>query len=184
MNPSIVSLRNLRTLVFAAVFVAAAFAEGADAVAVAPAFEPNHLFVGCRANPTGGPAVFEFDETGVFVRRIDIPTTKSGDQCYGVAFGPDGALYCSAYDTDRVLRIDASLSITTYLDAADGVDAPVGVAFGPGGRLYVANRVPGGTVLAADAAGHVVGTYTAPSAKYPSWITFGAAGHAFVSTYA
>jgi sugar lactone lactonase YvrE len=56
----------------------------------------------------------------------------------GMAFGPDGNLYVSSYNTDNVLRYDGTSG--EFLGALAWVDEPEGLTFGPDGDLYVAAR--------------------------------------------
>jgi len=82
-----------------------------------------------------GPFVFDdfatpgVDESG----GLDGPTS--------VAFGPDGSFYVASFETDSILRYDATTGafIDVFVASRDhGLDGPdTGTIFGPDGDLYV-----------------------------------------------
>lgn len=93
--------------------------------------------------------VLRFDgSTGDFVDRFvwDDPATPDDDEAGGldgpgaVLFGSDGRLYVSSFDSDAVLRFDASGTFSDVFvePAAGGLNGPdAGMVFGPDGDLFV-----------------------------------------------
>jgi hypothetical protein len=75
----------------------------------------------------------------------------------GLAFGPDGYLYCSSRAEGTVYRISPAGAISTY---AEGMGIATGIAFDREGNLYVGDR--SGTIFKVGpergAAGSVAGT--------------------------
>ncbi len=166
----------------AALLAGVAMTLPASAATPPPSFTPNHLFVGGQDLPSGEAAIFEFHEDGSFARKI--LTGSVGDIVYGVTFGADGSLYCTLTSAQRVVRIEPNLNQTTVLNSSAGLTGETtDVKFGPQGRMYVASRDSGGTVLAANPNGTVVASYTAPASLQPSFITFSADGHVFVTLH-
>jgi hypothetical protein len=57
----------------------------------------------------------------------------------GLAFGPDGNLYCASKHTASILIYQGPAGETpgAFIDALTGVDEASGIAFGPDGKLYV-----------------------------------------------
>jgi streptogramin lyase len=166
----------------ACVTVAVAAVSASSAAAPAPGFPANHVFVGGYDAARSTAAVFEFDEAGAFVRKIYVPATVDGTEVYGVAFGPDGNLYCAVL-SGEIVRVDPSLTATSVMGSAQGLSNTVGVTFGPDGRMYVCNRNFGGTMLVATTDGVVLSTYTAPTGYAPSYATIAPNGHVLVSLY-
>ncbi|MCB2199897.1 T9SS type A sorting domain-containing protein [bacterium] len=52
----------------------------------------------------------------------------------GLAFGPDGDLYCAVFYGSKVIRIDAE---GTKTDVATGINQPAGLVFDDEGNLYI-----------------------------------------------
>jgi streptogramin lyase len=69
-----------------------------------------------------------------FVRELLNPT--------GLAFGPDGYLYCSSRAEGTIYRISPSGAVFTY---AEGLGIATGIAFDPEGNLFVGDRT--GTIF-------------------------------------
>ncbi|MBA4374081.1 MAG: hypothetical protein C0402_14615 [Thermodesulfovibrio sp.] len=58
----------------------------------------------------------------------------------GMTYGPDGKLYVSSYDNDRVIRYNGKTGavIGDFVAAGSGgLDGPLNLTFGPDGNLYV-----------------------------------------------
>ena len=69
-----------------------------------------------------------------FVRELLNPT--------GLAFGPDGNLYCSSRAEGTIYRISAAGAVSTY---AEGLGIATGIAFDREGNLFVGDRT--GTIF-------------------------------------
>ncbi len=63
-----------------------------------------------------------------------ITSTATIGAPYGVAVGPDGLVYVSSITSDRVVRLDASGSVTPF---ATGLESPSSMTFDAAGVLYV-----------------------------------------------
>ncbi|MDT4912094.1 MAG: hypothetical protein QOC66_1222, partial [Pseudonocardiales bacterium] len=119
--------------------------------------------------------------------RLDLPS--------GLAFDPAGNLYIADHENNRVRRVDAAGTITTFAgnpfnvagNAGDGgaprnalLDHPAGLAFDGRGRLHIAdshnNRVR--AVVSSDATPPAVTIDDAPSGQ----VLTGDAGIAFTAT--
>ncbi len=149
-------------------WLALSLAGAALAAAPVAQFIPNRVFVaGYDAGiATDDAALFEFDAAGNFVRKIVVQT--GDDYVRGVAFGPDGNLYCTSVSAQKIIRIEPSLAQTDFATAAQGLDSPRGLAVGPQGRLYVANYFAR-SVLALDANGTVVASNSAFALARRTW---------------
>jgi hypothetical protein len=75
----------------------------------------------------------------------------SGVVASGIAFGPDGDLYATDWDNDRVLRFDGinGAPDVTFEATGCGLDGPSGLVFTPCGKLLVASEHTG-VVVAFD----------------------------------
>ena len=149
-----------------------------------PTFAPNHLFVGGLDSATGGPAVFEFDESWAYVRTIPVALGNS-TELNGLEFGPDGDLYVTvvAFDSPEesgVYRIDPALTVTKSFDTG----TPGGLAFGPGGLVYVGDyQSPTGILRARDPDGGSTLSYDPSSGGFSfiDDVTIGPSGHVIVA---
>ncbi len=65
----------------------------------------------------------------------------------GLAFGPDGYLYCSSRAEGTIYRISPTGAVSTY---AEGLGIATGIAFDPRGNLFVGDRT--GTIFKITAA--------------------------------
>jgi hypothetical protein len=107
-----------------------AFAAMFCANASAVEFEENHLFVGCIVNH----AIVEFDENLQFVRTIFPPGLKKPRS---LAFGPNGLLYATSFDTQEVFEIRGDGTVSRTIKLTGGTVGPNALAFGPQGHLFV-----------------------------------------------
>src|SRR5205085_2379545 len=108
----------------------------------------GHLYVGGRYSEN----IIRFD-IGSGVYSVFVTTNSGGlGLPRGLAFGPDGNLYCSSDDpslgwtTDTVKRYDGTTGayLGDFVTAGSGgLDNANGVAFGPEGNLYVASTHSG-----------------------------------------
>ncbi len=81
-----------------------------------------------------------------FLRRINADGTGTNvitghDQFMDVEKGPDGWLYISDRNANRILRYDPSTGATEVYVAGGLIDAPFGLSFDAKGNLWVANFV-------------------------------------------
>jgi len=105
--------------------------------------------------------VFRFDEQGNKLAN-DIPTSAGAYFPTGIAVGPDGNIYVSAYGVGSILRFDGQTGASLG-PFATGF-GPAQLAFGPDGNLYVSEFF-GSTVRTYDAhAGANFGTRLADAA--------------------
>ena len=72
---------------------------------------------------------------------ITIFTDPAGnvDRPTGITVGPDGSLWFTNADNDRIGRITTSGTITTFTDPGGNVDRPNGITVGPDGNLWFTN---------------------------------------------
>ena len=102
------------------------------------------------ASLTAGVLVFD-PTTGDFLQEFVSPINFASAGNGGAAalsFGPDGNLYVTDADYDRVLRFNGSSgSLIDQFASGGGLHNPEGLVFGPDGDLYVVsnNYLGGGT---------------------------------------
>lgn len=101
-----------------------------SAASHAAEFAENHLFVGCVNNH----AILEFDQNLAFVRSIFPPGLKKPRS---LAFGPNGMLYATSFDTQEVFEIRADGTVSRAIKLTGGTVGPNALAFGPQGHLFV-----------------------------------------------
>lgn len=97
--------------------------------ALADGFEENHLFVGCLNN-----TIVELDEDGEFVRAIPLPGVS---QPRSLAFGPNGRLYTTSFNTHEVVEIVSNGTISRRFRLQGTAVGPNALSFGPSGNLFV-----------------------------------------------
>jgi WD40 repeat protein len=101
----------------------------------------------------------------------------------GITWGPDGHLYVSVGDTDRVMRFDgttgASMGVFTQ---GGGLVSPRNLNFGPDGALYVADGMQNRILRFDGATGAYDRDFVVPHASLngPTSFTFGPDGHLYV----
>ncbi|MEO8083278.1 MAG: beta-propeller fold lactonase family protein, partial [Ardenticatenales bacterium] len=107
----------------------------------------------------------------------------------GVRFGPDGNLYVSSFNNDRVLKYNGTTgaSISTFVAAgAGGLDGPDDLVFGPDGNLYVSSYNNDRVIKYDGTTGAVIGTFVAAGSgglDGPRGLAFGAAdGNLYVAS--
>lgn len=99
----------------------------------------GELFVATESHPELGSAIQVWDlASGALVRHFG----GYGDLAYptGLALGPDGLLYVSDFERDRVLRFDPATGESRGI-FLDSVASPTELAFGPDGALYVLDAI-------------------------------------------
>jgi hypothetical protein len=103
------------------------------------------LFVGSLGNccPSDQSAVLRYNGvTGAFIDTFVSPFSGGLDDPEGMAFGPDGNLYVSSFNTDEILRYNGSTGafIDSFIPSGSGgLDGSQGLVFGSDGNLYVAS---------------------------------------------
>ncbi|MBI4879373.1 MAG: hypothetical protein HY812_06890 [Planctomycetes bacterium] len=98
-------------------------------------FTAGHLFVALKNQGR----IVELDRNGSEVRSFG--QDKAFNGLWDLCFAPDGRLFASSRNDDRIAAFRADLNgyeETQYVPAS-GVDGPQGLAFGPGGSLFVAS---------------------------------------------
>ena len=103
-----------------------------------------------------------------FVR--DLPNAS------GLAFGPDGYLYCSSRAEGTVYRISPNGSMTQW---AEGMGVATGLAFDAEGNLYVGDR--SGTIFKINSGGNVFVFATLEPSVSAYHLAFNDAGTLFVT---
>jgi DNA-binding beta-propeller fold protein YncE len=143
-------------------------------------FVANRLFVA-----DGGAIVHEFDETGAALGTYSAgPSQLTGlVSAHDLAFGPEGALYVSDFDQDRVLVFDSVGGVElARVGAGSGLSGPTDMVFGPFGDLFVASS-GSHLVLRFDRNGGLAGTLGGGSGLAdPRGLAFSSDGHLFVSS--
>lgn len=137
-------------------------------------FTSHALFVGTSSFQ--GEDVARFGRDHVFQSFF---TVANGVR--DVAFGPDGHLYVSSFNQDRVFVIDATGQERLQIGASSNLDGAWGLAFGPEGRLYVAS-VNSDSILVFERSGAFVTEFTEPSIASLRHLAFGPDGHLYVTT--
>ncbi len=64
-----------------------------------------------------------------------------GGEPYGLAVGPDGAIYVSLRTPGRILRLDPVTAAATTVTSGGLLSSPEGLTLGPDGQLYVAETL-------------------------------------------
>jgi DNA-binding beta-propeller fold protein YncE len=98
------------------------------------------LIVACNSNSSVVRYSFKSQLPEVFVPS----GTGTLNGTSKLVFGPDGNLYVSSQNNDRILRYDGTTGsfIDIFVAAGSGgLDVPVGLDFGPDGNLYVASNL-------------------------------------------
>ncbi len=104
-------------------------------------------------------------------------------------FGPDGHLYVSSRDGDKVMRFDGvtGASLGAFVTAGSGgLDAPRGLAFGPDGHLYVGEEVHDSVRRYDGATGAPLGVFVAAGSgglDRANDVAFGPDGNLYVASY-
>ena len=88
----------------------------------------------------GNDRVLQYDQVGSLLQSIGVG--GGSDYPLDIIIGADGSHYVSGYNSDNVLRYDATGTLLNAFVPADtgGLDSAAGLAFGPDGNLYVASR--------------------------------------------
>ena len=94
----------------------------------------------------------------------------------GLAFGPDGYLYCSSRAEGNVYRISPDGALAQW---AEGMGIATGLAFDPDGNLYVGDR--SGTIFKLDTGGNVFVFATLEPSVSAYHLAFNDAGTLFVT---
>lgn len=120
-------------------------------------------------------------EVAVSIFRIDPdmqmrPFVRGLMNASGLAFGPDGYLYCSSRAEGTVYRITPDGAMTQF---AEGMGLATGLAFDADGNLYVGDR--SGTVFKIDMQGSVFVFATLEPSVSAYHLAFNDAGTLFVT---
>lgn len=116
-------------------------------------------------------SIFRLDRD--FAQR---PFVRDLPNASGLAFGPDGYLYCSSRAEGTVYRISPSGAMTQW---AEGMGVATGLAFDADGNLYVGDR--SGTVFKLDGSGNVFVFATLEPSVSAYHLAFNDAGILFVT---
>ncbi|GAA3769625.1 Vgb family protein [Terriglobus aquaticus] len=104
------------------------------------------------------------------------PFVRDLTNASGLAFGPDGYLYCSSRAEGTVYRISPSGSMTQW---AEGMGVATGLAFDAEGNLYVGDR--SGTIFKINSGGNVFVFATLEPSVSAYHLAFNDAGTLFVT---
>lgn len=101
--------------------------------------------------------------------------------------GPDGDLYVTSQNNDRVLRYDGATGalVGTFVTAGSGgLDLPVGCDFGPDGNLYVASNSGNSVLRYNGATGAFIDVFVPNGSGLngPTGLIFGPDGHLYVAS--
>jgi sugar lactone lactonase YvrE len=103
--------------------------------------------------------------------------------------GPDGYLYVSGWNSDNVVRFNASTGayVDTFVPAGSGgLNKACGMAFGPDGNLYVADTVGSRVLRYNGSTGAFIDAFVAAGSgglDQAEGVTFGPDGNLYVSDY-
>lgn len=139
--------------------------------------------------PAGPPTVSISDATIAEDQPIETlvaPGSGGLDNPQYLEIGPDDRLYVGSYNTNSVLRYDATTG--QFLDVfipsgLGGLDKPQGMGFGRDGNFYIASGATS-NVLRYDAAGTFLGEFVAAGVgglNDPKGLTWGADGNLYVA---
>src|SRR5439155_19495099 len=73
--------------------------------------------------------------TSGVITEYPIPTANSGAE--GIAAGPDGNLWFTEFNANKVAKVTTSGVITEYLISSSSTTGPRGIAAGSDGNLWV-----------------------------------------------
>jgi DNA-binding beta-propeller fold protein YncE len=128
--------------------------------------------------------VLHFTETGDYIDNF-VTSANGLDEPWGVLFGPDGNLYVSSAQTDRVLRHDKITGIVTTFASGNGLNYPTGLIFDSDGNLYVSSFA-NDRVLRFDQNGKPNGINPGDaffaSVSRPFGLVFGSDGYLYVAS--
>lgn len=96
---------------------------------------------------------------------------------YDLTFGPDGDLYVTAYQTNKVIRFNGTTGapLPDFVTAGlGGLNKPIGLAFGPDGNLYVCSSGTNQVLRYNGATGAFMGVFASGGPlNMPSYLVFG-----------
>ena len=143
----------------------------------------NELLVASSNNDS----VIRYGADGSFLQQFAIG--DGIDYPVDPIIGPDGNLYLSGWNSDNVLRYNATTGafIDTFVTAGSGgLSSAAGLAFGPDGNLYVASRLTSEVLRFNGTTGAFIDAFvTAASGglNEAEGLTFGPDGNLYVSDY-
>ncbi len=143
----------------------------------------NELVVASSANDR----LLRYDTDADFLQAF--ATSDGSDYPVDVIVGPDGNLYVSGWNSNNVLRYNATTGafIDTFVSAGSGgLSSAAGLAFGPDGNLYVASRLTSEVLRFDGATGAFIDAFVTAGAgglSEPEGLTFGPNGNLYVSDY-
>ncbi len=145
-------------------------------VAATPSLAPNHLLV---TSFTSG-SLLDIAPGNTISGSFDLAAL--GIAPMGVAVGPNGKVYVSDNNGNRVVVLDASGAIVSEIGAGSGLVTPRGLAFGPDGELYVSTAA-GIPLYVFNAAGEKVAEYgKSEGVLRAEGLEVGIDGHIFVAS--
>ncbi len=122
--------------------------------------------------------ILVFDKNDNFVRAINHPWLTG---LSGLAFGPEGYLYCGDYHGSAIHAIDLDTDAVVRTIVGGGLDRPYGLAFRPTGELYVSGFWSH-RVHKYDVDGTFLYTLPGGTQRHPHCgIAFDSRGHLFVN---
>lgn len=135
-------------------------------------------------------SVIRYGTAGEFLQEFAIPPdVETPDYPVDTIIGPDGNLYVSGWNSDDVLRYDATTGafIDEFVTAgSNGLDTAAGLAFGPDGNLYVASRLTSEVLRFNGTTGAFIDAFVIAGSgglNEAEGLAFGPDGHLYVSDY-
>ena len=147
--------------------------------ATAPAGPPGAVVDITVTNPAGTSATGITDHYTYVAPQTKTPTGPGISFPYGIAAGPDGALWFTNSGNNTIGRITTTGLVTNY--TAPGIDIPWGITLGPDGALWFTNL--GNNTIGRITTAGLVTSYTGPGISSPWGIRAGPDGALWFTNY-
>jgi virginiamycin B lyase len=137
------------------------------------------LIAGPGGATTGTPTVRATPAAASGAGKVTNYTDPSIHDPYGIAAGPDGALwFTNNHDNKSIGRISTAGKVTHYTDPS--ISDPKGIVAGPDGALWFTNHDSIGRITTAG----TVSRYLSPGIRYPQGIVVGPDGALWFTNHA
>src|SRR5262249_59054831 len=111
--------------------------------------------------------------TGAFLATFVASGSGGLNVATDLAFGPDGNLYVSSFNSNSVLRYNGTTGafIDTFA-SGNGLNGPQGIAFGPDGNLYVSSFNSNSVLRFNGSTGAFIDTFASSGLDGPTYLAF------------